>query len=279
MDQLIYFWQHIPENIKPYIIRIGEFEIRYYGLMYIVAFSVVYFLSLYRLTKESFDYSKITLENYFVWAILGLMLGARFGYVFFYNFNYYLAHPLEIILPFSFSNGFHFTGLAGMSYHGGLIGVLLATGIFCYKNQINYLGFVDFLIPSIPLGYTFGRLGNFINGELYGRITNVPWGMYFPLDASGQLRHPSQLYEAFFEGIFLFAILWGMRKIKTFNGFFLSLYIIGYGTVRLIIEFVREPDSHIGIFFSYVTMGQILCLIMIITGIILFFVLRGKKIR
>jgi phosphatidylglycerol:prolipoprotein diacylglycerol transferase len=279
MDQLIYFWQHIPENIKPYIIRIGEFEIRYYGLMYIVAFSVVYFLSLYRLTKESFDYSKITLENYFVWAILGLMLGARFGYVFFYNFNYYLAHPLEIILPFSFSNGFHFTGLAGMSYHGGLIGVLLATGIFCYKNQINYLGFVDFLIPSIPLGYTFGRLGNFINGELYGRITNVPWGMYFPLDASGQLRHPSQLYEAFFEGIFLFAILWGMRKIKTFNGFFLSLYIIGYGTVRLIIEFVREPDSHIGIFFSYITMGQILCLIMIITGITLFFVLRGKKIR
>lgn len=279
MDQLIYFWQHIPENIKPYIIRIGEFEIRYYGLMYIVAFSVVYFLSLYRLKKESFDYSKITLENYFVWAILGLMLGARFGYVFFYNFNYYLAHPLEIILPFSFSNGFHFTGLAGMSYHGGLIGVLLATGIFCYKNQINYLGFVDFLIPSIPLGYTFGRLGNFINGELYGRITNVPWGMYFPLDASGQLRHPSQLYEAFFEGVFLFAILWGMRKIETFNGFFLSLYIIGYGTVRLIIEFVREPDSHIGIFFSYITMGQILCLIMIITGITLFFVLRGKKIR
>lgn len=279
MDQLIYFWQHIPENLKPYIVRIGEFEIRYYGLMYIVAFSVVYFLSLYRLKKESFGYSRITLENYFVWAILGLMLGARFGYVFFYNFNYYLAHPLEIILPFSFSNGFHFTGLAGMSYHGGLIGVLLATGIFCYKNKINYLGFADFLVPSIPLGYTFGRLGNFINGELYGRITNVPWGMYFPMDASGQLRHPSQLYEAFFEGVFLFAILWGIRKMKTFNGFFLSLYIIGYGTVRLIIEFVREPDSHIGVFFSYITMGQILSLIMIITGIILFFVLRGKNIR
>jgi len=279
MDQLIYFWQHIPENLKPYIVRIGEFEIRYYGLMYIVAFSVVYFLSLYRLKKESFGYSRITLENYFVWAILGLMLGARFGYVFFYNFNYYLAHPLEIILPFSFSNGFHFTGLAGMSYHGGLIGVLLATGIFCYKNKINYLGFADFLVPSIPLGYTFGRLGNFINGELYGRITNVPWGMYFPMDASGQLRHPSQLYEAFFEGVFLFAILWGIRKMKTFNGFFLSLYIIGYGTVRLIIEFVREPDSHIGVFFSYITMGQILSLIMIITGIILFFVLRSKNIR
>jgi len=279
MDQLIYFWQHIPENLKPYIVRIGEFEIRYYGLMYIVAFSVVYFLSLYRLKKESFGYSRITLENYFVWAILGLMLGARFGYVFFYNFNYYLTHPVEIILPFSFSNGFHFTGLAGMSYHGGLIGVLLATGIFCYKNKINYLCFADFLVPSIPLGYTFGRLGNFINGELYGRITNVPWGMYFPMDASGQLRHPSQLYEAFFEGVFLFAILWGIRKMKTFNGFFLSLYIIGYGTVRLIIEFVREPDSHIGVFFSYITMGQILSLIMIITGIILFFVLRSKNIR
>jgi len=279
MDQLIYFWQHIPENLKPYIVRIGEFEIRYYGLMYIVAFSVVYFLSLYRLKKESFDYSRNILENYFVWAILGLMLGARFGYVFFYNFNYYLAHPLEIILPFSFSDGFHFTGLAGMSYHGGLIGVLMATGMFCYKNQINYLSFVDFLIPSIPLGYTFGRLGNFINGELYGRITNVSWGMYFPLDPSGQLRHPSQLYEAFFEGVFLFSILWGIRAIKTFNGFFLSLYIIAYGTVRLFIEFVREPDSHIGVFFGYITMGQILCLLMIITGIILFFVMRGKNIR
>jgi phosphatidylglycerol:prolipoprotein diacylglycerol transferase len=216
------------------------------------------------------------IENYFVWAILGLMIGARFGYVFFYNFSYFIKHPLEIILPFSFTGGVHFTGLAGMSYHGGLIGVVTATAIYSRKNGIKFLRFVDFLIPSIPLGYTFGRLGNFINGELYGRTTTVPWGMYFPLDVTGQLRHPSQLYEAFFEGIFLFAILWCIRRKKVFDGFFFSIYIIGYGTVRFFIEFVRAPDSHIGYYFGFMTLGQILCLLMIFTGvaIILF---RYKK--
>jgi phosphatidylglycerol:prolipoprotein diacylglycerol transferase len=274
-NQFIDFWQQIPGHIKPSIIQIGQFEIRYYGLMYIVAFSVVYLLSLYRLKNDDYDYSKTVIENYFVWAILGLMIGARIGYVAFYNFGYYISRPLEIILPFSFTGGFHFTGLAGMSYHGGLIGVLLATGIFCYKNDLNFLRFGDFLIPSIPLGYTFGRIGNFINGELYGRATTMPWGMYFPLDTTNQLRHPSQLYEAFFEGVFLFVILWSIRKIKDFDGFFLSLYLIGYGLVRLLIEFVREPDSHIGFFFYSLTLGQVLCLCMICGGFVLFY--TGRK--
>jgi phosphatidylglycerol:prolipoprotein diacylglycerol transferase len=127
------------------------------------------------------------------------------------------------------------------------------------------------------LGYTFGRIGNFINGELYGRVTTVPWGMYFPLDMTNRLRHPSQLYEAFFEGIFLFFILWKIRKKRMFNGFFLSLYIIGYGTVRFFIEFVREPDSHIGFFFGLMTLGQIMCLCMIMAGIGLLYFRRGKN--
>jgi phosphatidylglycerol:prolipoprotein diacylglycerol transferase len=276
MEQLINIWQHIPENIDPNIISIGQFQVRYYGMMYIVAFAVVYLLSLYRTKKEDFDYPKNMIENYFVWAILGLMIGARFGYVFFYNLSYFIKHPLEIILPFSFTGGFHFTGLAGMSYHGGLIGVVTATAIFSRKNGIKFLRFVDFLIPSIPLGYTFGRLGNFINGELYGRTTTMPWGMYFPLDVTGQPRHPSQLYEAFFEGIFLFAILWCIRRKKVFDGFFFSIYIIGYGTVRFFIEFVREPDSHIGYYFGFMTLGQILCLLMILTGIAII-LFRYKK--
>jgi phosphatidylglycerol:prolipoprotein diacylglycerol transferase len=276
MEQLINVWQHIPENIDPNIISIGQFQVRYYGMMYIVAFAIVYLLSLYRTKKEDFDYPKNMIENYFVWAILGLMIGARFGYVFFYNLSYFIKHPLEIILPFSFTGGFHFTGLAGMSYHGGLIGVVTATAIFSRKNGIKFLRFVDFLIPSIPLGYTFGRLGNFINGELYGRTTTMPWGMYFPLDVTGQPRHPSQLYEAFFEGIFLFAILWCIRRKKVFDGFFFSIYIIGYGTVRFFIEFVREPDSHIGYYFGFMTLGQILCLLMILTGIAII-LFRYKK--
>ena len=125
------------------------------------------------------------------------------------------------------------------------------------------------MCPAIPLGYTFGRLGNFINGELYGRVTTVPWGMYFPLDPTHQLRHPSQLYEAFFEGILLFIILWSLRETKFFDGFLFSLYLIGYGLVRIFIEFVREPDSQLGFILGSFTMGQILCICMILGGILI----------
>jgi len=277
MNSFINFWQHMPEHIRPYIIQIGQFQVRYYGLMYIIAFSVVYILSFYRMKTEDYDYPKTAVENYFVWAILGLMIGARFGYVIFYNLNYYVSYPLEIFLPFSFSGGFHFTGLAGMSYHGGLIGVIISTALFCKKYKIEFWRFADFLVPSIPLGYTFGRIGNFINGELYGRTTTMPWGMYFPLDMSGQLRHPSQLYEAFFEGIFLFIILWSIRRKKVFDGFFLALYIIGYGTVRFFIEIVREPDPQIGHLFGLITLGQILCLFMIATGLCMYFYRRSSQ--
>jgi len=266
INDLINLWQHLPGHIRPYIFQVGQFQVRYYGLMYIAAFTVFYLLSVYRLKHENFTYSKSDLENYFTWAILGLLIGARMGYVFFYNFSYYISNPLEIILPFSFSDGFHFTGLAGMSYHGGMIGVLFSSSIFCRKYKINFWQFGDFLIPSIPLGYTFGRIGNFINGELYGRTTTVPWGMYFPLDMSNKLRHPSQLYEALFEGILLFIIFWSIRKKRLFDGIFLSLYFIAYGSVRFFIEFVRDPDPQVGLFLGLVTMGQILCLLMILTG-------------
>ncbi|MBI5098685.1 MAG: prolipoprotein diacylglyceryl transferase [Nitrospirae bacterium] len=277
MNQFINFWQHIPEHIKPDIFRIGQFQVRYYGLMYIAAFTTLYLLSLHRLKNEKFNYSKTDIENYLVWAIAGLLLGARLGYVFFYNFSYYISNPLEIILPFSFSNGFHFTGLAGMSYHGGLIGVILSSSIFCHKYKINFWQLADFLIPSIPMGYSFGRIGNFINGELYGRITDAPWGMYFPLDMSNKLRHPSQLYEAFFEGLLLFLILWGVRKKRLFDGIFLSIYLIGYGSVRFCIEFFRDPDPQIGLFLGVITMGQILCLCMMLTGAGIYFWRKGKN--
>jgi phosphatidylglycerol:prolipoprotein diacylglycerol transferase len=277
MNTFINFWQHMPEHIKPYIIQIGDFQVRYYGLMYILAFSVLYILSFHRLKTEDYDYPKTAVENYFVWAILGLMIGARLGYVIFYNLNYYMSHPLEIFLPFSFRGGFRFTGLAGMSYHGGLLGVIMSSAFFCHKYKIEFWKFGDFLVPSIPLGYTFGRIGNFINGELYGRATTVPWGMYFPLDTSGRLRHPSQLYEAFFEGIFLFIIFWSIRRKKVFDGFFFSLYVIGYGTVRFFIEFVREPDPQVGPLFGTITLGQILCLCMIFTGLGIYFIRRNRQ--
>jgi len=146
--------------------------------------------------------------------------------------------------------------------------------LFCYKYRINFWQLADLLSPAIPLGYTLGRLGNFINGELYGRTTTVPWAMYFPLDLTHQLRHPSQLYEAFFEGIFLFLILWSFRKTRIYDGFLFCLYLIGYGLVRFFIEFVREPDPQLGFIFGPFTMGQILCACMIFIGM---FIMIIKK--
>jgi len=259
-------WQHIPEHISPYIFEIGSFQVRYYSLMYIVAFLLTYILVLYRIKQEEYDISKETIQDFFMWAIIGLILGARLGEVLFYNFDYYLKYPLEIFLPFDFSHGMRYIGISGMSYHGGVIGVLISSIIFCRKHKIDFWRFADLFCPAIPLGYTFGRLGNFINGELYGRVTSVPWGMYFPLDYLHQLRHPSQLYEALFEGIFLFVILWSIRKKGTFDGFLFSLYIIGYGLVRFFIEFYREPDIKWGLIWGLVSMGQVLCILMILAG-------------
>lgn len=277
MNSFIQFWQHIPEKIDPVIIGVGQLQIRYYGLMYIVAFTIAYLLVMKRVHDEDYSFTKDTIQDSFVWMILGIMLGGRLGYVLFYNLSYYLSNPLEIFLPFSFNDGIRFTGLAGMSYHGGLLGVLTAALLFCRKHKINFWQLTDLIAPVVPLGYTFGRIGNFINGELYGRATTMPWGMYFPYDTIGALRHPSQLYEAFFEGIFLFLILWGIRKKSPFQGFLSSMYLIGYGTVRFFIEFFREPDPQLGFIFGSFSMGQALCLGMIICGCGIYFIRSGSK--
>lgn len=267
MDSFINTWQQLPLNISPALFSIGSFQLRYYSLMYLVAFIIVYFLTIYRLKSEDYEYTTETVQDYLVWAMLALILGGRLGYALFYNFGYYLHHPLEIILPFDFSNGLKFVGLSGMSYHGGVIGIAIATILFCRKRKINLWHFVDLFCPAVPLGYTFGRIGNFINGELYGRVTAAPWGMYFPLDSTRSLRHPSQLYEAFFEGIFLFIILWSIRKMKMSSGCLTGIYIFGYGFVRFFIEFFREPDYQLGLVLSFMSMGQVLCLLMMIAGI------------
>ncbi|MDD5167414.1 MAG: prolipoprotein diacylglyceryl transferase [Syntrophales bacterium] len=271
MTSLLAAWQHLPEHISPYLFTVGAFQVRYYSLMYLVAFALTYILVLYRIKTEQYDYTEEIIQDVLVWGIIGLILGGRLGYVFFYNFSYYLHHPFEIILPFEFSNGIHFVGISGMSYHGGAIGVLVSLLILCRRRGIAFWNLADLFCPAIPLGYTFGRIGNFINGELYGRITDVPWGMYFPLDPMHTLRHPSQLYEAFFEGIVLFIVLWAIRKHRPFDGFLFAMYLIGYGTVRFFIEFFREPDVQLGFIFAFLTMGQILCIAMVLLGLAVFF--------
>lgn len=266
MNNWIAAWQHLPAHLSPVILEIGSFQLRYYSVMYLVAFFLTYVLVMYRIRREDYRYSAETIQDLFFWGISGLIIGARLGYVLFYNLAYYLKHPLEILLPFSFDGGIHFVGISGMSYHGGAIGVLVVSLIFCRRSALNFWNLADLFCPAVPLGYTFGRIGNFINGELFGRATDAPWGMYFPLDPTRQLRHPSQLYEAFFEGIILFVLLWSIRKKSPFDGFLFSLYIIGYGLVRFFIEFFREPDGHLGFILGSLTMGQLLCVLMIAAG-------------
>ena len=274
MQDLILAWRHLPSQMSPNLIEIGSFQLRYYSLMYLAAFASTYFLVLYRIKREGYPYTADQIQDYFVWAILGVILGGRLGYVLFYNLDYYLQHPLEILFPFQFSGGFRFIGISGMSYHGGAIAVVIASIIFCKRRKIDLWRFADLLCPAIPLGYTFGRIGNFINGELYGRATTAAWGMVFPLDPQRLLRHPSQLYEAFFEGIVLFAFLWWVRRKSPFDGALFAYYLIGYGIIRFFIEFFREPDVQLGLIFGPFTMGQLLCFLMIAVGALIYAVRR-----
>jgi phosphatidylglycerol---prolipoprotein diacylglyceryl transferase len=268
MDAFWQWWQHLPAKMDPVIFAIGPFKLQYYGMMYLVAFGVTYALVRYRLAREPrFKVSIELVQGLFTAMIIGLILGARLGYVAFYNAAYYLNHPLEILLPFDFSNGMRFTGISGMSYHGGLIGVILAAIYFTRRNGLSFLEMADLIIPAIPLGYTFGRLGNFINGELYGRATSAKIGMYFPQASGSGMRHPSQLYEAFFEGIVLFVLLWLLRRRVNLSGAMLGIYLMGYGSVRFMIEFARQPDDQLGFVWLSFSMGQLLCTAMILSGV------------
>jgi len=278
MQNLIDWWQHLPQHMDPVIFQIGSFRLQYYGLMYIVAFAITYGLASYRIRREArFGIDIDQLQGLMTAMILGLVVGGRIGYVLFYNFAYYLNHPLEIILPFDFSNGIRFTGISGMSYHGGLIGAVLAAIIFVRRHRLDFFSMADLIVPCIPLGYTFGRLGNFINGELFGRVTTLPIGMYFPQAPGPGLRHPSQLYEAFFEGIVLFVVLWTVKGRIATRGAMLALYLIGYGLVRFFIEYARQPDAQLGVILFSLSMGQLLCLAMMLAGTLLLVYLRSAS--
>jgi phosphatidylglycerol:prolipoprotein diacylglycerol transferase len=264
------FWQSLPTRMDPVIFSLGSFHVQWYGLMYLVAFAVTYFLAKVRVRQEPERfgrYSSEFLQNLMTWAFFGVLIGGRLGYVLFYNFEYYLSRPLEIIIPF---HDGRFTGISGMSYHGGLTGCILACAWYCRRVKADFWELCDLFGPIVPLGYTFGRIANFINGELWGRATDSAIGMYFPRAGAG-LRHPSQLYEALFEGIVLCAILWAVRKRPFAKGSFCGLYLIGYGVFRFFIEYFREPDAQLGgsqdlFWFGLFSQGQALCFAMIAIG-------------
>jgi len=266
------FWQNLPNKINPEIFQIGSFSIRWYSISYLLAFLTAISLLWWRINRKEFDPIKlptnkikeITLD-FFLVSIFGMIIGARLGYFVFYDWATILNSPWEILIPGS-------QGFFGFSFHGGLLGALSGAWIYCRSKKISFKALSNLIIPAIPLGFFWGRLGNFFNGELFGRNTTRPWGMHF-IPSKSTLQHPSQLYEALGEGVIIFIVLWSIRNKKSAQDNFISFFLILYGLIRFSIEFFRAAPPE-QIILNFLTTGQVLCLLMIMVGMLLF---RNKK--
>lgn len=274
MSSWLEVWRHIPAHIDPVLFKLGALEVRWYGLCYFLAIFVSFLLCSWRIRHRESQLTQAKLEDYFFWVILGVVIGARLGYVLFYQWAYYSSHLLEIFLPLQFDGGIRFTGISGLSFHGGWIGSILATWFFCRRHKIIFWNQIDLIVPAVPAGYMLGRLGNFLNGELWGRMTDSKIGMIFTADPLQLPRHPSQLYEMMGEGLLLFLILWPLRNKKIFPGWTLCAYALGYGLVRFFVEYYREPDAQIGLLGLGLSMGQWLCVGMVLIALGLGIILR-----
>ncbi len=243
-------------DIDPVALSIGPVKIHWYGIMYLVGFATAWWLGRLRARRADAPMNAEQVGDLIFYGALGAVLGGRLGYIFFYNFSAFLDDPLSLIRVWE----------GGMSFHGGLIGVIVAMVLFARKLGVSFWKVADFTAPLTPIGFGAGRIANFINGELWGNVTNVPWAMVFP-HAGPLPRHPSQLYQAFLEGVVLFAILWIFSRKPRPTGSVAGLFLLCYGTFRIIAEFFRHPDAHIGyIAFGWVTQGQLLSLPMVVTG-------------
>lgn len=247
-------------HFNPVAVQLGPFAIHWYGLMYLFGFCMAWLLLRYRLKKFQWQWSREKLPDLIFYSAMGVIIGGRVGYMLVYNFPEFIHAPWTLFKVWD----------GGMSFHGGMVGVFIAIWLWCRRYQEAFFKITDFIAPVVPIGLAAGRLGNFINGELWGRVTTVPWGMIYP-DAGPFPRHPSELYEFFLEGIVLFIVLWVYSARRPPRLAVSGAFLVGYGVFRFFCEFFRTPDVQLGFLFSssWFTMGQLLCIPMIILGIIL----------
>jgi len=248
-------------DIDPIAVALGPVAIRWYSLAYIVGLVAGWRYCRWLAGRPPNAIDPIAFDDFLLWATLGVVLGGRLGYVLFYKPAFYLANPLEILVLWQ----------GGMSFHGGAAGVILAIILFAWKRGLSWLSLGDIVVCAVPIGLFLGRLANFVNGELYGRAADVPWAMVFPYDLEQVPRHPSQLYEAALEGIVLFLLLYWLVRRGWLErpGSIGGAFLAGYGLARIIVEFFREPDSHLGFLLGFTTMGQLLSLPLVIAGVVL----------
>lgn len=262
---------HFVDKMNPILMRVGPLQVHWYGAMYALSFAIGYYLLGYLAPKRDLALNGDEITRLVLYLAVGVIFGGRLGYVLFYNLPYYLSHLAQIPAIWD----------GGMSFHGGLIGVTLAVLIFSWKTQIGFWCVADLIVPVVPLGLFFGRLGNFINGELWGRPSGVPWAVIFPraplIHGVMVPRHPSQLYEAGLEGLVLFAIMWTLAQRRRPEGMLFGLFLILYGIFRFCLEFFREPDAQLGLFWGVISMGQILSLPMVLAGVGVFIYARSRR--
>ncbi|MEP6491766.1 MAG: prolipoprotein diacylglyceryl transferase [bacterium] len=249
-------------HISPDIIRVGPFALRWYGVMYVVAYMVGIELARRRVRRGLVPFDEKAIDAWVGYLVVGMLVGARFIYVTVYSRAEYAAHPLDVLAIWH----------GGLSFHGAVLGMLVASAIFATRRRIPFWTLADTLAFAGPPGLFFGRIGNFINAELYGRPTDVPWAMIFPTDRLRVPRHPSQLYEAICEGLILFLIVWAMQRRSVRDGWYrpgllAATFLVGYGVLRFFIEFTRQPDAQLGFILGPFSMGQLLCSIMILLGL------------
>ncbi len=253
-------------KINPDLIHFGPIHVRWYGIMYLLGFLAAYVLVQRQERSREIGLDKNLAQDLIFYLAIGLVVGARLGYLLVYQYHeyaYYLHHPIEIIA----------TWHGGMSFHGGLIGALAMGWWFCRRRGIAFWAAADSVAVTVPIGLALGRLGNFINGELYGRPSHVPWAMIFS-DGGPLPRHPSQLYEALLEGPVLLVLLWSLRKRPFRDGMMVVFFLFFYGLFRFFLEFFREPDPQLGTIIGFLTMGQILCMLMVLAALLLALILR-----